>query len=56
LLLDAIRQSDRAYVFDNSSSHQRWIAEISDGHQLELKVNHVPLWFQRAVLDRVPIQ
>jgi predicted ABC-type ATPase len=53
LLLDAIRQSDRAYVFDNSSSQQRWIAEITDGHQLELKAGQVPLWFQRAVLDKV---
>jgi len=56
LLLHAIRQSDRAYVFDNSSSQQRWIAEITDGHQLELKVDQVPQWFQRAVLDKVPTQ
>ena len=53
LLFDAIRHSDRAFVFDNSSPHQRWIAEITDGRQLELKMNEVPLWFQRAVLDKV---
>ena len=56
LLLDAIRQSDRAYVFDNSSSQQRWIAEITDGHQLALKVAQEPPRFQRAVLDKVPTQ
>jgi len=53
LLFDAIRLSDRAFVFDNSSPHQRWIAEITDGRRLELKMNEVPLWFQRAVLDKV---
>lgn len=53
LLFDAIRLSDRAFVFDNSSPHQRWIAEITDGRLLELRLNKVPLWFQRAVLDKV---
>lgn len=53
LLFDAIRVSDRAFVFDNSSPHQRWIAEITDGRLLELRLNKVPLWFQRAVLDKV---
>jgi predicted ABC-type ATPase len=53
LLIDAIRQTDRAYVFDNSSAHHRWIAEITNGEDLEMKVDRVPLWFQRAVLDKV---
>jgi predicted ABC-type ATPase len=53
LLMDAIRQSDRAYVFDNSRAQQRWIAEITDGRQLELKIDQIPIWFKQAVLDRI---
>lgn len=53
LLLDAIRQTDRAYLFDNSSSSQRWIAEITNGRTLELRVDQIPAWFQQSVLEKV---
>lgn len=58
LLRDAIRHTNRAYVFDNSgdnADHQHtWLAEITDGQELELKTDLVPAWFQRAVLDTIP--
>ena len=60
LLLDAIRHTNRAYVFDNSrESHDTkstWIAEITDGRELELKSNQIPVWFKRAVLDKIKPQ
>lgn len=53
LLPEAIRASNRAYIFDNSGEKQEhtWLAEITDGRQLELKSDIVPSWFKRAVLD-----
>lgn len=55
LLLDAIRNTNRAYIFDNSSDNadRIWLAEITDGRTLELKTDQIPAWFRRAVLDRI---
>jgi len=55
LLMDAILHANRAYVFDNSGDNQdrTWIAEITDGSELEVKTNQMPAWFRRAVLDKV---
>lgn len=57
LLMEAIRHSNRAYVFDNSGDnkeHQHtWLAEITDGKMLELKSDQIPAWFKRSVLDKV---
>ena len=57
LLMDAIRHSNRAYVFDNSGDskdkEQTWLAEITDGCVLELKSDRIPAWFKRAVLDKI---
>ena len=54
LLHDAIRHANRAYIFDNSGDNQpgTWLAEITDGHTLELKADFVPEWFSKAVLDK----
>jgi len=53
LLPDAIRASDRAYIFDNSGGkgEHTWLAEITDGKSLELKTDLIPAWFKRSVLD-----
>jgi len=55
LLPEAIRNSNRAYIFDNSGDQEKdtWLAEITDGKTLELKTEIVPAWFKRAVLDRM---
>jgi predicted ABC-type ATPase len=55
LLLPAIRQSNRAYLFDNSrhGGEHLWVAEITDGRDLETKCSPVPVWFQRAVWDKI---
>ena len=53
LLPAAIRATNRAYIFDNSGGMgaHTWLAEITDGREMELKTNFVPAWFKRAVLD-----
>jgi predicted ABC-type ATPase len=55
LLLPAIRRSNRAYLFDNSrhAGEQLWIAEITEGRNLETKCSPLPLWFQRAVWEKI---
>jgi predicted ABC-type ATPase len=55
LLMKAIQLTDRAFIFDNSNHLQphTWIAEITDGHLLELKPKALPSWFKRAVLDKM---
>ena len=57
LLMDAIRHTNRAYIFDNSGDNtdQRhtWLAEITEGQKLELKTEMIPAWFKRAVLEKL---
>lgn len=55
LLMTAIRSTNRAYIFDNSGENQAhtWIAEITDGRELELKIAEIPAWFRRAVLEKI---
>jgi len=54
LLIDAVRKTNRAYIFDNSG-HNRgpiWLAEITDGHSLEVKSTEMPGWFEDAYLKK----
>lgn len=55
LLLDAIRVSNRAYIFDNSQSGQEktWLAEVTEGKDLEMKSEWMPDWFKKAVWDKI---
>ena len=55
LLLDAIRHTNRAYLFDNSrhGGERLWVAEVTDGHDLELKCDPMPQWFQSAVWEKI---
>lgn len=57
LLVAAIRHTNRAYIFDNSGDNkdgrQTWLAEITEGRQLELKTDQIPAWFKRSVLDKI---
>lgn len=51
LLSDAIVYTDRAYVFDNSGHSRVWIAEITNGIEMEAKTNEIPAWFKTALWD-----
>ena len=53
LLFDAIKTTDRAYIFDNSGNTMLWIAEISNGSQIELKTEAIPEWFVKSVLNKL---
>jgi predicted ABC-type ATPase len=57
LLMDAVRHTNRAYIFDNSTDNadqqHTWLAEITEGRTLELKTNQIPAWFKRYVLDKI---
>ena len=55
LLMEAIRHTNRAYVFDNSGHNQErtWLAEITDGQTLEIKTDQLPAWFGKAVLEKI---
>jgi predicted ABC-type ATPase len=52
LLVDAVRHTNRAYIFDNSTHQQIWTAEITDGEFLEMKTDRMPAWFKTAVWDK----
>lgn len=53
LLADAVTCADRAYVFDNSDGDRVWVAEVTDGVELELKTDLVPYWVKTALLDKL---
>ena len=46
------RLSDRAYIFDNTSHEQIWLAEVTDGRMLEMKSAQMPQWFKLALWDK----
>lgn len=51
LLSQAVACSDRAYVFDNSGEDKVWLAEVTDGSELEMKTDVAPHWFKAALWD-----
>ena len=55
LLKDAILYSNRAYIFDNSGQQHVFVAQITDGHHIELKNEQMPNWFKRAILSKIDI-
>ncbi len=42
LLMQAVQYTHRAYIFDNSTHEHIWLAEITNGHSLELKTDQIP--------------
>ena len=55
LLMDAICNTNRAYIFDNSGEGQEktWLAEVTEGRELEMKADQMPAWFKHAVWDKI---
>ena len=53
LLVDAIKLTNRAYIFDNSESGATLIAEITDAQKMDIKMAVVPFWFQEYVLEKL---
>ena len=51
LLSSAVACAHRAYVFDNSGEDKVWLAEVTDGRELEMKTDVAPHWFKTALWD-----
>lgn len=49
LLLPAIKQTDRAYLFDNSGDEPHLLAEITNGREVSYQVAEVPQWVIQAL-------
>jgi predicted ABC-type ATPase len=54
LLSDAIKNTNRAFIFDNSGNNlgHTFLAEITDGADLTPKSTLIPAWFKQYVLDK----
>jgi len=52
-LPDAIAVSNRAFVFDNPGENAVWLAEITEGTQLEYRTEEIPDGFFEAYIDEV---
>lgn len=52
LLFEAIRIVDSAYLFDNSGSELKLIAQKEDG-KLITKGDYIPVWYKKYVLDKI---
>lgn len=53
LLTDAIKASNRAYLFDNSLGGHELIAEITDGKDVQLFTKNVPEWYVKFVENKL---
>ena len=52
LLAEAVKNSDRAYIFDNSGQDRLWIAQINNAKEFEFKSDSAPEWVDRYLLSR----
>jgi len=52
LLPEAVKYSNRAYIFDNSSHDRQWIAQIDNGKEFTFKSENIPEWVERYLLRR----
>jgi len=50
LLPEAVKYSNRAYIFDNSSQDRLWIAQIDNGKEFTFKSENIPEWVERYLL------
>lgn len=53
LLPEAIKHTNRAYIFDNSADKAELVAEITDAKRIEIKINSVPTWFVKYILEKL---
>lgn len=52
LLAEAVKHTNRAYIFDNSGNGLKWLAEITDGEQVEIKIPKTTAWFEKYFLGK----
>jgi predicted ABC-type ATPase len=51
LLSEAVKYSNRAYIFDNSSQERLWIAQVDNDNEIEFKSEIVPEWVDRYLIN-----
>ncbi len=52
LLGDALRHTDRAFLFDNSGTEMIFVGELTAGATFTLRSAAMPNWFKQAVYDK----
>jgi predicted ABC-type ATPase len=53
LLRDAVKQTNRAYIWDNSGSQAKFIAEVTDGHFVRTnEIIHTPAWVDEFLFSK----
>jgi predicted ABC-type ATPase len=53
LLFEAIKYTNRAYIFDNSGDSKQWIAEITESKNIDIQVDNQPEWFTKYITDKI---
>ncbi len=53
LLFEAIKNSWRAYIFDNSASKEFLLAETKEGKIIEMRTENIPAWFNKFVIQKL---
>jgi predicted ABC-type ATPase len=53
LLFEAIKYSNRVYLFDNSGISKRFIASIEEGKVIDIQIDILPEWFDKYVIDKI---
>ena len=51
LLNEAVKYSNRAYIFDNSSQERLWIAQVDNAKEFVFKSEVVPIWVKEYLLN-----
>lgn len=52
-LLDVIKLSNRAYLFDNSGTTHRLVAEVTEGKKIIFDQTYTPGWFIQYVTNKI---
>jgi len=50
-LFEAVKISNRSFIFDNSGDKRIFLAEINKG-KVEIKVDKVPFWFEKYFIEK----
>jgi len=53
LLSEAIKNSWRACIFDNSASKEFLLAETKEGKIIEMRTENIPAWFNKFVIQKL---
>jgi predicted ABC-type ATPase len=53
LLSDAIKQTNRSYIFDNSKQNLQFLAEINNASEVNIQSEILPHWFQQYIIDKI---